>query len=222
MCVIFLRNKGSSVNYGVIYAVESEDKPRGGGCLVRGEITYFVRVRVRLSSAALMVFCASTWVMSSALVSLMDTTQSPTPTPAWAAFPPGVSWTREDRSETCTAAAEDSALRDAAPSSISASADVTRRGGGIKMKRGTPSVRACAERRGSRRGVWVWRATRDISLNTTGNRHYGSSWCHHCCDLLQMGVETMTGTPEGYQQKPDVVPAVTGTPPPPQALSTGE
>lgn len=69
------------MNYGVIYAVESEDK-LGRGCLVRGEITYFVRVRVRLSSAALMVFCASTWVMSSALLSLMDTTQSPTPTPA--------------------------------------------------------------------------------------------------------------------------------------------
>lgn len=26
----------------------------------------------------------------------MDTTQSPTPTPAWAAFPPGVSWKGED------------------------------------------------------------------------------------------------------------------------------
>lgn len=67
------------------------------GFVARCGKTYFVRVRVRLSSAALMVFCASTWVISSALASLMDTTQSPTPTPAWAAFPPGVSWAREDR-----------------------------------------------------------------------------------------------------------------------------
>lgn len=69
------------MNYGVIYAVETEDILVGVFVAHSGK-TYFVRVRVRLSSAALMVFCASTWVISSALASLMDTTQSPTPTPA--------------------------------------------------------------------------------------------------------------------------------------------
>lgn len=64
--------------------------------IMHRQMTYLLRVRVRVSVAALIVFCASTWVMSSALVSLMDTTQSPTPTPAWAAFPPGVSWTKEN------------------------------------------------------------------------------------------------------------------------------
>lgn len=44
--------------------------------------TYFLRVKVRVSVADLILFCASTWVISSALLSLMDITQSPTPTPA--------------------------------------------------------------------------------------------------------------------------------------------
>ena len=59
--------------------------------------TYLLRVRVSESVAALIWFCASTWVMSSALVAPMDTTQSPTPTPAWAALPPGVSWRERER-----------------------------------------------------------------------------------------------------------------------------
>lgn len=53
---------------------------------------YLLKVRARESVAALILFCASTWVISSALASEMDTNQSPTPTPAWAALPPGLSW----------------------------------------------------------------------------------------------------------------------------------
>ena len=60
-------------------------------CIMHSQ-TYLLRLRERESVAALIFFCASTWVMSSALALSMDTTQSPTPTPAWAAFPPGVSW----------------------------------------------------------------------------------------------------------------------------------
>lgn len=65
-------------------------------CVMCHQMTYLLRVRARVSVAALILFCASTWVISSAFVSLMDTTQSPTPTPAWAALPPGVSWTEEN------------------------------------------------------------------------------------------------------------------------------
>lgn len=65
-------------------------------CVMCRLMTYLLRVRARVSVAALILFCASTWVISSAFVSLMDTTQSPTPTPAWAALPPGVSWTEEN------------------------------------------------------------------------------------------------------------------------------
>lgn len=66
-------------------------------CFTHCQTTYLLRLRVRESVAALILFCASTWVISSALVSLMETTQSPTPTPAWAAFPPGVSCGKNTR-----------------------------------------------------------------------------------------------------------------------------
>lgn len=50
--------------------------------------------------------------------------------------------------------------------------------------------------------VWVWQASRDISLNTVGNRHYRSSWCHQSSayDLLQMWLKTMKGALESCRQ----------------------
>jgi len=53
--------------------------------------SYLLRVRQSLSPQARILFWASMCVMALVLSPSMYSTQSPTPTPAWAAFPPGVS-----------------------------------------------------------------------------------------------------------------------------------
>lgn len=58
--------------------------------------SYLLRVRQSLSPQARILFWASMCVMALVLSPSMYSTQSPTPTPAWAAFPPGVSC-RTDR-----------------------------------------------------------------------------------------------------------------------------
>lgn len=58
--------------------------------------SYLLRVRHSLSPQARILFWASMCVMELVLSPSMYSTQSPTPTPAWAAFPPGVSC-RTDR-----------------------------------------------------------------------------------------------------------------------------
>lgn len=52
---------------------------------------YLLSVRQSLSPQARILFWASMCVMALVLSPSMYSTQSPTPTPAWAAFPPGVS-----------------------------------------------------------------------------------------------------------------------------------
>lgn len=53
---------------------------------------YLLSVRQSLSPQARILFWASMCVMALVLSPSMYSTQSPTPTPAWAAFPPGVSY----------------------------------------------------------------------------------------------------------------------------------
>lgn len=62
----------------------------------RSHNSYLLRVRQSLSPQARILFWASMCVMALVLSPSMYSTQSPTPTPAWAALPPGVSC-RTDR-----------------------------------------------------------------------------------------------------------------------------
>lgn len=54
-------------------------------------ISYFCRVRLRLSAQLLILFWASRWFMPSVAMPSMDKTRSPTAIPLLAAFPPSVS-----------------------------------------------------------------------------------------------------------------------------------
>ena len=58
---------------------------------------YLLKVRQSLSPQARILFWASMWVRLLVFSPSMLSTQSPTPTPAWVALPPGVSWKEEKR-----------------------------------------------------------------------------------------------------------------------------
>lgn len=62
-------------------------------CMTRK--SYLLRVRQSLSPQARILFWASMCVMELVLSPSMYSSQSPTPTLAWAAFPPGVSCRRD-------------------------------------------------------------------------------------------------------------------------------
>lgn len=73
-----------------------QDPRFAGPQVCRTHESYLLRVRQSLSPQARILFWASMCVMELVLSPSMYSTQSPTPTPAWAAFPPGVSC-RTDR-----------------------------------------------------------------------------------------------------------------------------
>lgn len=70
-----------------------------GPQVCRSHDSYLLRVRDSLSPQARILFWASMCVMELVLSPSMYSTQSPTPTPAWAAFPPGVSCRTESQGE---------------------------------------------------------------------------------------------------------------------------
>lgn len=56
------------------------------------EVSYLCRVMFKLPVHALILFCASRWVIPSVLIPSMVRTTSPIPTCARAALPPSLSW----------------------------------------------------------------------------------------------------------------------------------